>query len=274
MILDGYIDESVSGEHPPLAFGLSCVFAEGSQWSWASIAWRKVIEDKNAELVAAGRKPIKRFHAVDLNNFAEDFDGWNGAERNAFTNEFVKRVFNRHAIYGSAYTVSLKDIAEVWPQYSGKEINPAYYALMKLNMINLANVVEQLFSPEAKISLHYERCPYGGVMLEAFNSVLDDPACEWKDKFTTLAPMGWENCTPLQPADLVAYEVMKECHRQKPEVIAAKKRDRRKSLNAILDSPNFLGDAYNVTLENLQRIKSNITNRAAAAIESAGNESP
>jgi len=269
VILDGYIDESMSSEEPPLSFCLSCVFAEGSQWGRASMAWRKVIEDKNRELISAGRKPIKRFHATDLSNFSEDFLDWNGEERNAFTSEFIKRVFNRHEIFGSAYTVSLKDISQVWPQYSGKEISAAYYCLMKLNMINLANVVEQIFSPQAKISLIYERCPYGGVILEAFNSVVDDPTCEWRHKFTTLAPMGWENCTPLQPADLLAYEVMKECLRQKPEVIAVKKRERRISLNAILDAPNFLGDAYNVTLDNLQNIKASITRKSNAVIESA-----
>jgi hypothetical protein len=269
MMLAGHIDESISGENPPLSFALSCVFAEGSEWGWASLAWRKVIDDKNRELVAAGRKPVERFHAVDLNSFAEDFEDWNGSERTAFILEIIKRVFGRHEIFSFGYTVSLRDIAAVWPEYVGKEISAAYYSLTKLIMLGIANPIENLFSLDTRISLIYERCPYGAVMLEAFNSIVDDVSYRSRNLFTTIAPMGWEECTPLQPADFLAYEIMKENHRLEPEVIAVKERGRRGSLSALLDFPIYFGEARHVVLKNLQNLKEGANKRAASIVSSA-----
>jgi len=56
MVIVGYIDESYSKERPPLTFGLSCLFAYGSEWSWIDLAWKKLLDDKNAELFRLAEK--------------------------------------------------------------------------------------------------------------------------------------------------------------------------------------------------------------------------
>jgi len=54
--------------------------------------------------------------------------------------------------------------------------------------------------------------------------------------FTTLAPMGWEECPPLQAADLLAYENFKEHERRTAS------RKRRKTLDGLLDdNSSFAG---------------------------------
>jgi hypothetical protein len=47
-------------------------------------------------------------------------------------------------------------------------------------------------------------------MLEGFNQVVADKGFEHAQCFTSFASMGWENCIPLQPADLIACENFKE----------------------------------------------------------------
>jgi hypothetical protein len=266
MMIVGYMDESISGENPALSFGLSCVFAYGSQWTWAELAWKKLIEEKNRELIKANRKPIRRFHAVDLNNFVEDFEDWSPDERTDFVSEIVKKVFGRHELFSTGFTVSLQDIEQVWPESRNSAKSSAYYVLTKLIMISIADVVQDIFPPGIRVRLIYERCPFGSAMLDAFNSAIDDPKRPLGHIFTALAPMGWEDCIPLQPADFLAYEVMKESHRLRPEVKVVKERQRRGSLNALLSSPNFYGNATNVSRENLMQIRVNISKRIAAKI--------
>ena len=62
--------------------------------------------------------------------------------------------------------------------------------------------------------------------LDGFNQQLADPAFEHRNSFTTFAPAGWENCIPLQPTDLVAYENFKDALRK------INPRERRISLRA------------------------------------------
>jgi hypothetical protein len=70
--------------------------------------------------------------------------------------------------------------------------------------------------PHSKITLFHERCPYDGAFLQSFNRMMDDPTFAYRQYFNTIVPMGWEDCIPLQPADLMAYENFKEGLRQLP----------------------------------------------------------
>jgi hypothetical protein len=262
VVLVGYIDESYSGENPPLTFGLSCLIAWGNEWPWIELAWNKVLEAKNSELINAGRKPIARFHAADMNALAGDFKGWDGPERTEFTQRLVEHVFRRHDTGFLGYTLSLRDISEVWPK--GDALFAAYYMTTQFLIFDLPGVIEQRF-PDAKgITLIHDRCGYDGAILKAFDHVRNDQDFRHRDMFTTIAPMGWENCVPLQPADFCAYESMKESHRVEPDVKLIKERPMRKSLDALLDLDSFTGATYHVSKEALALMKDRSTTRNRA----------
>jgi len=40
------------------------------------MAWQNVLDEKNASLKEQGRRLVRRYHSVDLNNFWEDFKDW------------------------------------------------------------------------------------------------------------------------------------------------------------------------------------------------------
>lgn len=72
---------------------------------------------------------------------------------------------------------------------------------------------------------------YDPTILKAFNAQL----AKWSASsyFTTIAPLAWEHCISLQPADLVAFEVFKEAQARK------ELRDTRKSLKILFNLPAF-----------------------------------
>jgi hypothetical protein len=88
----------------------------------------------------------------------------------------------------------------------------------------------------SRITLFHDRTAngkYDPTLLKSFNQQILDPNFEYRSYFTTIAPLAWEDCIALQPADLVAFEVYKDAERKlKPRV-------RRKSYTALLKLSEF-----------------------------------
>jgi hypothetical protein len=264
LVLTGYIDESYSGEKPPETFALSCLLARFTEWMWIENAWLDVIDKKNTELQKAGRKPIKRFHAVDLNNYREDFEDWGEEERKEFKSQLCRKVFNRHDIFHVCWTVNLKLAVEVWPEYAEQPLVFAYEALLLHLMEEIGWVARnelRLSEHERNISLIHERCSYDGVLLDTFNKALAHPDFPDKSMFTTIAPMPWELCVPLQPADFAAYEAMKEAHRFEEWDHGKPLRNRRKSFEAMWASPSFGVDIKELSRKDLEEARARMENK-------------
>jgi len=230
MFVRGYIDESYGQR----IFTLSCLVAIGSKWMWFSSDWKKCIRRVNKRLRAQGRKTIKRYHASDCSNCLNDFAGWSRDEQIAFTSDLLV-VFQKHSVDTTAYSVDLQDFSEVFPGVKpGEETLVSLYGLlMKFLLSEMGSRYCQ--RPETKMALIHERSPYDGVLARAFNQMMNDPGFAYKHSFTSLTSASWEDCIPLQPADLVAYENMKETERR---VVG---RRRRKSLELLLDLGSFGG---------------------------------
>jgi hypothetical protein len=81
---------------------------------------------------------------------------------------------------------------------------------------------------------------------------MSDPTFTYKHSFTTIAPMGWEDCVALQPADLIAYENFKEGYRLLP---TGRPRERRKILKEIRSLESFSQRLAFVTRENIRELK-------------------
>jgi hypothetical protein len=251
VVFRGYIDESYDGKQVPDVFTLSCLIAQGHVWPWIEMAWAKVLEDKNAELAAAHRQTISRYHAVDCNAREREFEGWEPQERNEFVRELFK-VFRRHDTATIAFSISGMDLLEICGATSQNAIPVAYELLMRWIMIEIgASQIEE--KVQEKIALFFERSDYGPVLQRTFDQTLDDPTFRYGGAFTTIAPMKWQDCIPLQPADLVAYETFKNAKSWR-----SGQKKLRPSLEALLEMNSFGGRSKNVTreaLESMQRWK-------------------
>ena len=73
-MLAGYIDESV--DKTKTFFTLSCLTGDYGAWFWIEQEWLKVLNTKNVELAAQGRKTISRYHASDCASCLGEFKGW------------------------------------------------------------------------------------------------------------------------------------------------------------------------------------------------------
>ncbi len=123
--------------------------------------------------------------------------------------------------------------------------------------MQVGSVMEQRF-PRDKVTVYYDRSKqFGSIAEEAFNAFMKDESAKSISKyFITIASMGWEDCIPLQPADLIVYEGMKRVDgslRGNDEI--------RKALMALMNNnrmPVYIEYFTEQNIDDLMRIKQNM----------------
>jgi hypothetical protein len=191
-------------------------------------------------LAKQGRKMLSRYHATDCANLRNEFKGWDVTEQIEFTKKLLA-IFKRHWVNVVAYTMPMEHFYAEFPEYADDPF-PACYSILKLLMVEIVDQIERARERygdirKVNIAFFYERNPYGGTLTNTFNNAKNDPTFAERDSFKTIAPVGWEDCMAIQPADLMAYDVMKNAKQQ----MAGK--PQRKTIQFLLSTGTFSGRA-------------------------------
>lgn len=229
VVLTGYIDDSGNQD----LFTLSCLHGDVGHWFWFEQDWIKLLETVNEKLRKQGRPEISRYHAADCSSCKGEFSDWTLEEQIDLTQRIVE-IFRKHAFHIVSYTVNLRELVEIIPEIKPNPRGFAYVVLLQLLMLEIGDFTLKSH-PGTIISLIHDRSDYDAALLDAFNQMLEDPYFQYRDRFTTIAPMSWERCVPLQAADLFAYENFKEGERQGTE------RKMRKSFKLLLALQGAIG---------------------------------
>lgn len=236
MIFKGYIDESYGSDRN--IFALSCIVATGKQWSEIERKWKLHLAGKNKILAKAGRATITRYHASDCSGRHGEYEGWSHAERDAFVKGLFL-IFKQVPTFTWVFDVQLKELCECFPEYAEDPLNAAYFWLTKFLMLSISRDFRNFNRSNRmlKITLFHDRtagnCDYDATILRSFNSLINDPTFVGREMFSTIGPLSWKDCIPLQPADLLAFEGFKQAEAKLAE------RESRKSFKALLNMDNF-----------------------------------
>lgn len=252
-VFKGYLDDSTHKD----VFTFSALLARGTNWGWLSNDWKDCIDAKNRELIKAGRKPIKRYHASDCSNHYKDFQGWDSNETTEFTKELISLV-TKPSILPTVFSFSLRlsQLVQVLPDTTPDPSAFANVLLLTCMMDEMSDWFLEANKGDLsmlQVALFHERGNYNATLQRAFDSERKrNAAC--KQLFLSLTPMGWEDCIPLQPADMLAYETCKEVERDK-----ALRPNMRKALAAIIGHENFAGICKNFDKHGLERFRDWLT---------------
>jgi hypothetical protein len=257
--LEGYIDESGSAESH--LFTLSCIVSHGGQWWWFENAWLRWLDKKNQELRKQGRKELSRYKAADCSWYKNEFDDWTKDEQIGFV-EGLLNVFRYHNTAIISYTVDLRYIAEEMPEASKKPEAVAHILLLSHIMVWIGErILDDKRYASDRISLIHDRTAgYDAVLLDAFNAMKNDEKFKPRNRFTTIAPMGWERCALLQPADLIAYENFKIIERKHAGEKAPK------FMELLLDLDSIGGRGVEITREGIKEINAKQTGESRRAL--------
>jgi len=219
----------------------------GNLWHFEN-AWVRVLEGKNCELLRAGRKELTRFKAADCSSRVNEFEGWSSEEQRCFLGSLL-RVFARHNLAIFSYTLELKHISEEMVGTKGKEKEVAYALLLHNLMVMIGKrVLGDPRFPDRIALIHDRTTGFDSVLLDAFNAMRKDESFIYKDRFTTIAPMGWGDCILLQPADFLAYENFKIGERKRAGA------SRRKVMDELLDLGSIGGTGIELTRDWVKEI--------------------
>lgn len=212
VLLKGYIDESVSKDQR--IFTLSALVAQGNEWVPLAEEWEAMLADVNVRLIASGRRALRRYHAAECNARRKDFEGWSEPEQRDLTSSLLA-IINRHPLKTVSFSIDLRVLERV---IAGKDLIGSAYAITTLFLIyGLGQWLDEKNvnqNEDLHLTLVHDRCDWDEEMLTRFKSLKEDPRFVFGRYLTTMAPLGWEVCTPLQLADLMAYENMKDAERR------------------------------------------------------------
>jgi hypothetical protein len=232
VLVHGYIDESYNAD----VFTLSCLLGQLKKWTEMSSAWKKCLQRWNNKLVTENRKPLSRYHANDCSNLRKEFEGWSVDEQRQLTTDLLL-IFKRHPVVNMSFSVNLRELYQLFPETQQQSQKARIGGVYRLMTKFLLYQIGAEMGGRNRFVLVFDRGPYSSYMLEAYNLVLADKGFQHKDCFPSFVAMGWEDCIPLQPADLIAYENFKETDRH------IHPRRRRKTLELLLDLGSYGGRA-------------------------------
>ena len=111
----------------------------------------------------------------------------------------------------ASYTINLAEMQDVLPETKASPYGFAYLILLWYLM---DEIISRTLTrePSEAIHLFFMIAPTSMecIWMRRYFRINDPLNAALKQHFFSITPMGWENCIPLQPADLMAFENMKE----------------------------------------------------------------
>lgn len=235
VIFRGYIDESYGPDKN--VFAWSCVIARGKEWDEIERKWKLHLDAKNKALKKAGRPVITRYHASDCSSRHGEFEGWSYEERDSFVRGLFG-VLKQVDTFTAVFDMQLDDLCDVFPEWAHDRLEAAYGTLTVFLMYLIGKDFKKFGDGRInRVTLFHDQTggngKYDPAILRAFNSQMGKPDFMYKDYFTTIAPLKWQDCIALQPADMVAFECFKEAQAR------LEQRSSRRSFKALLDLGSF-----------------------------------
>ncbi len=255
MVVRAYIDES-AGQYK--TFALGCAIAKGTEWTWVNRDWKRCLERKNRELKRAGRKCISRYHASDCESLHCEFEGWSVEEKKTFVAELLS-IINKYHLHILGITLNKSELLEVYPEIKEDRVNRESYAA--LAWLLFPEIVREAKMLDAcpTVQVVYERGNVSQHMVSTFDRLRASNLLD-AEIFDSIEKDTW-NVLPLQAADLIAFEAMKDRDNQKGPTI----RDRRFPLKELMgDKRHGGGRGIHFGKDGLERLR--IENLLAARL--------
>jgi hypothetical protein len=216
--------------------------------------WRLQLAAINKKLKRDGRPLSLRYHASDCSGGRHEFAGWSHDERDDFVRGLFGVIKRCRGVHVVAYDLGLDDLCDVFPEWAQDRLETAYAVLPKFITYTLGDDFQKMAPGlSAKITLFHDRTggdgKYDATIHRAFDAQMKDPYFPHQHYFTTIAPLEWVDCIPLQFADLVAFEWLKEAQAR----LAA--RMSRRSFQALMDMNAFGINARSFTRDVLVKLR-------------------
>lgn len=215
-----YFDESgIHGGSPIVV--VAGIIASTKQWQRFDGDWRHILRSEG----------ITIFHMKDFAHSQGEFRGWNTGRKESFIKSLIETI-KAHTRVFIVHAVKVKDFETIKAERRETNIS-AYQLCCEQCMTNLV-IWAQRSKRRKEVAVHFESG--NKIMSEVmalYNMVPDSDWLKRKWRINHLGFSSKADCTPLQAADLLAYEIFK--YHSDPV------RPLRRSLKALLSGKKYEG---------------------------------
>jgi hypothetical protein len=203
VLLKFYADESYNNR----TFNFGGWLAKESAWIPIEKAWKNRIDYERRK---HGR--FDRYHATDCSSSYGDYKNWTKEQ----TLQHVKKLLGiitrkPRDVVAICFGLDMEATIRIFSGHK-RDPNKGAYNLCTRKLMHLVyQAVIQEYGAGYRVAIIHDHTQgYDGVILDAFNCMMDDPMVpHYKEMFTTIVPMRWQDCTLLQPADMIAFDTFK-----------------------------------------------------------------
>jgi hypothetical protein len=175
-------------------------------WKQIEHKWKQRIEFESRVSIKKGLKPLSRYHAADCASRRGEFEGWHQDRQIRLTKRLIEMLQEQRTsgLWAVAIGASLEDFVDIEPSLSKHQLKKECYKFcVNLALRHLCHAMKNYF-PGEKVTIFHDSGDFVADAQYAFSKFTD---CS--DQFVTLAPLRWDQAIALQPADMIAYEVMR-----------------------------------------------------------------
>jgi hypothetical protein len=234
-VFKAYLDES-GVKNDPNIFAMGGCVAPENAWSLWHPQWKAFLDDPGN-----GRGKIGYMHMVECIHSREQFTGWTKEETNAFALKLARSFNNHPLIYKVSSAIVMKDFHDVIKGELLEKVKSPYYLSMLLCVKAIADKMRQLRGiwaarKERVAYIFEEQAEYEIEASRLFRHIVEkqDGARRFKLESCSFEPK--QRFTPLQAADMMAWETNREMRRRIGQA-SDEFRERWK----VLSSTNYLG---------------------------------
>lgn len=198
------------------------------EWREIGRRWEERIRYERQISFKKHQRLISRFHASDCSTFNGDFRGWSQPRQVRLMKKLIE-IIGQSKPVGIAVTAQLGDFISGYPDQEKQRHRGCYFFCMMAVLLLIGDWLQARL-PGERVAIVYDRgtlSDWGAQ--KAFTCMKADGGWNNRNSFVSMAPIGWEECVPLQAADLLAYEGYKVVDRYNPE-----KTELRRSLESII----------------------------------------
>jgi len=222
------------------------------------IAWGKIERSwdwKNA------RVGVSRFHASYLNARDGEYKGW-GKNRQIRYAKDMLRILKKQGrrLHAVSCGMLVREYEQVISERGRLSLGNPYIACFKTCVAMIARGMNDPrggFYPDDQFAVILDRNEFQTEAVDIFYKMKDTVVFRDRNRLATCTPGAAEEVSPLQTADLIAYDTFRLLHSAKGGVLKA-----RKSLESMFDKNGFQGLYYG--RDTLEKIKPKLESAAAA----------
>jgi hypothetical protein len=200
MLLKFYADDSYNNR----TFNLGGWLANETEWIRIEAQWTHRLEVERRRHGA-----LSRYHASDCSNLKGEYADWTIKDQILHVQK-LQSIITRREVGALCFGLDMTALTRLFERDKNNPLAAAYNLSVRKMMMLIYRLVKRHQGHRVAI-IHDRTNGYDSLIQDAFNKLMDDESTmlRYNELFTTITPMRWQDCVPLQSADMIAFDAFK-----------------------------------------------------------------